>query len=157
MIENCFSCLPYSFLVLAMGATPRKLALSTTIQSDVLYVRTLEDAKRLAAECAGKSVAIIGAGMLGWLANGDAGIEAKHFHSCFSPRRRIGRHFEGHSQKCHPLRQVRLFAGHLWGQRSCRDFGCKAQTDAYPIGWHLYANINFLFSPLPDSGWPRTA
>lgn len=51
-----------------MGATPKKLALKPEVQKDVLYLRTLDDAKKLAAESAGKSVAIVGAGMLGELA-----------------------------------------------------------------------------------------
>ena len=51
--------------MLALGATPKKLALKPDVQKDALYSRTLDDAKRLASECAGKNVAIVGAGMLG--------------------------------------------------------------------------------------------
>jgi NADPH-dependent 2,4-dienoyl-CoA reductase/sulfur reductase-like enzyme len=63
-----FRQMEYAYLVLAMGATPRKLAAikSVELQREVLYMRTLEDAKRMAMETAGKSVAIVGAGMLGF-------------------------------------------------------------------------------------------
>ena len=60
--------LDYSELVLALGATNRRLQGVKEAErlEGVLYLRTLEDARHLAKEVHGKNVAIIGSGFLGF-------------------------------------------------------------------------------------------
>ena len=60
--------LDYSELVLALGATNRRLQGVKEAErlEGVLYLRTLEDAHHLAKEVRGKNVAVIGSGFLGF-------------------------------------------------------------------------------------------
>lgn len=58
----------YSELVLALGATNRRLhgVQGAERLEGILYVRTLEDGRRLGEEVRGRNVAIIGSGFLGF-------------------------------------------------------------------------------------------
>lgn len=56
--------IPYDRLLLATGATPRRLPLPDQAGADVVYLRTLDDALALRARLAGH-VLIIGAGWIG--------------------------------------------------------------------------------------------
>ena len=55
-------------MVLALGAVNRRLqGVKEADQLEgVIYLRTLEDGRRLVTECKGKNVAIIGSGFLGF-------------------------------------------------------------------------------------------
>lgn len=57
---------PYDTLILATGSTARKLALPGAERSDLLELRTLEDAERLKAVLGpGKRLAVVGGGYVG--------------------------------------------------------------------------------------------
>lgn len=95
--------------MLAVGAMPRKLAIHSNLQQEVLHLRSLEDAKRLAMETIGKSVAIIGSGLLGKFSTVETWKQGIQLD-----RRGIGINAASECKKCQPLWEVCLVVGNFW-------------------------------------------